>query len=76
MRSLLSTWTKRIGSCFGWKTPKKKEESKKVHLEITVYRTGDDLQYVTMKIGDWYKLLNQLGESRINNRWHVNMKEE
>lgn len=47
----------------------RKEEPKQI-LEVTVYRTGDDLQYVTMHINDWYKVMKEL-KTPIRNRWGV-----
>ena len=35
---------------------KKKEEA----LKITVYRTGKDLEFVTMHINEWYKILKHM----------------
>ena len=39
-------------------------------MEVTVFRAGDDLQYVTMHINDWYKILKNL-KSPIHNKWGV-----
>ena len=39
-------------------------------LEVNVYRGGNDLQYVTMHIDDWYKILNNL-KTPVNNTWGV-----
>ena len=35
---------------------------------ITVYRGGEDFQYVTLHINDWYRVLKLL-KRHVNTRW-------
>lgn len=39
-------------------------------LQITVYRAGEDFQYVTMHINDWNKVLRAL-KKQVNTKWEV-----
>ena len=55
---------------FGFGKKEVKKEEPKTVLEVTVYRTGEDYQYVTMHINDWYKVMKEL-KTPIRNQWRV-----